>query len=273
MGMNNRLLRPRASGFNPRSIAGLKLWLDASDSTTITLNGSNVSEWRDKSGAGSPAAAQATAASQPAFNATGVNGRGSIDFDATESLAFASSTASFNYLHNATGGTMLIVWKPDTSSNPDAIRWLLNNSNNSSANTGISLSFDDRSSVSRNNRISMIVNRGASGVSTSSVVSNNDFIAAADAFCLLSVVCDNANATAGNRLFLYHNGTSSGVANTLTNAASTGNATTNLTIGNFGGGGSPASVAEMIFYEGVLTSANRSRVEKYLGKKYGITVA
>ena len=40
------------SGFDPRSIQGCSLWLDAADSSTITLSGSNVTQWRDKSGNG-----------------------------------------------------------------------------------------------------------------------------------------------------------------------------------------------------------------------------
>jgi hypothetical protein len=48
----------RSKQFDPRTIPGIGLWLDASDLSTITLNGSNVSQWRDKSGAGMPAAAQ-----------------------------------------------------------------------------------------------------------------------------------------------------------------------------------------------------------------------
>ena len=40
----------KISGFNPKSVDGLQLWLDASDPTTITQDGStNVSQWRDKS--------------------------------------------------------------------------------------------------------------------------------------------------------------------------------------------------------------------------------
>jgi hypothetical protein len=40
----------KISGFNPKSVDGLQLWLDASDTTTITQDGStNVSQWRDKS--------------------------------------------------------------------------------------------------------------------------------------------------------------------------------------------------------------------------------
>lgn len=35
--------------FSPSSIVGLNLWLDAADSSTFTLSGTNVTEWKDKS--------------------------------------------------------------------------------------------------------------------------------------------------------------------------------------------------------------------------------
>lgn len=44
------------------------LWLDAADASTVTLNGSTVSQWSDKSGNGRNAT-QSTAASQPAYAA------------------------------------------------------------------------------------------------------------------------------------------------------------------------------------------------------------
>jgi hypothetical protein len=34
MAMNHRTLRPSVSGFTPRSISGLALWLDGADSST-----------------------------------------------------------------------------------------------------------------------------------------------------------------------------------------------------------------------------------------------
>jgi len=44
------------SGFDPRSvIPGCSLWLDAADSSTLTLSGSNVIQWNDKSGNGNHA--------------------------------------------------------------------------------------------------------------------------------------------------------------------------------------------------------------------------
>lgn len=78
MGMNGRLMRPRASGpFTPKSISGLAAWFDADDATTITLNSGNVSEWRDKSGNGRHAA-QSTAARQPAYTTNSLNGRPAV---------------------------------------------------------------------------------------------------------------------------------------------------------------------------------------------------
>lgn len=271
MGMNPKLLRPKASGFNPRSISGLSLWLDASDLSTITLNGSNVSEWRDKSGAGAPAAAQGTAASQPAYDASGLNGRGTIDFATTRVMVFGSSTASFNYLHNSTGGTVFIVIRPGDSSDPNVYAPFLMNNADTSANTGISLVFDDRVSASRNNALVAVVNRGVSGAQTAAIIPSN-FFATANAYCVLSVAYDCGNATASSRLRAYLNGTVNATTNTVTNAAATGNASTNMTIGSVGGG-TRAAVAEMLFYQGVLSTSRRRTVEGYLGKKYGITVA
>lgn len=56
------------------------LWLDAADNNTITLNGSTVSQWNDKSG-NVRNVSQASSTSQPTYNATGFNNQPTIDFD------------------------------------------------------------------------------------------------------------------------------------------------------------------------------------------------
>lgn len=66
------------------------LWTDASDGSTITLNGSTVSQWADKSGNGRNLV-QATAAQQPAYNATTFNGRPGITFDGTDDILLSSA--------------------------------------------------------------------------------------------------------------------------------------------------------------------------------------
>lgn len=55
------------------------LWLDAADAGTVTLNGTTVSQWRDKSGNGNNAT-QSTAANQPTYSAANavLNGKPSV---------------------------------------------------------------------------------------------------------------------------------------------------------------------------------------------------
>ena len=160
----------------------------------------------------------------------------------------------------------------DTAADPNAIRYILTNSNTSSGSTGFGIFFDDRASVSRNNGFVTGVNRGVSGQATSSGFANNAF-PSANSYAVLSVAFDNANGTAASRVIARVNGTALSMGNTLTNAAATGNASTNLFLGNFGGGGTLRGVAEMAFYEGVLSATSLARLESYAGAKWGITIA
>ena len=57
-------------GFIPTQVAGLALWLDASDTTTITQSSGNITQWRDKSTSG----LTATAANNPTLVAKIQNG-------------------------------------------------------------------------------------------------------------------------------------------------------------------------------------------------------
>jgi hypothetical protein len=43
-------ITPASLPFSPRNISGLQLWLDAADQSSITLSGSSVTQWSDKSG-------------------------------------------------------------------------------------------------------------------------------------------------------------------------------------------------------------------------------
>jgi hypothetical protein len=102
MPMSPRLLRPvAASGFDPRTIAGLEMYLNAKVASSLTLNGSNVSEWRDLSGKGRHAS-QDTGANQPAYSATSWSGRPSVNFTRASShrllftpFALTTQTAFF----------------------------------------------------------------------------------------------------------------------------------------------------------------------------------
>jgi hypothetical protein len=98
MGMNPRLLRPTASGFNPKSIAGLLVWLDASDAATLgdqttgpggaTDNGP-VRYWGDKSGNGRHATNTGTLAGLPTLKTGALANKSVIAFDGGDAIGGA----------------------------------------------------------------------------------------------------------------------------------------------------------------------------------------
>jgi len=84
-----------AHGFSPRDITGCVLWLDADDSSSINLNGSNVSQWNDKSGSNNHAV-QTTAGYQPELISNYLNGKDIIRFGETTVDDFLSLTSTIN---------------------------------------------------------------------------------------------------------------------------------------------------------------------------------
>jgi|Laugrefabdmm15dn_1035133.scaffolds.fasta_scaffold06380_6 hypothetical protein len=66
------------------------LWLDAADASTITLNGSTVSQWADKSG-NNRGLSQATAAQQPTYRTNVLNGLSGVDFFQDKALFSSTS--------------------------------------------------------------------------------------------------------------------------------------------------------------------------------------
>ena len=99
----------------PAVLPNLKLWLDASDSSSVTHSSNAVSQWSDKSGNGIHAT-QSTASRKPTFNSTGTNGKSVIDFDGSSDFLNASGlsiTQSYTFAlvaktnNNSTGRDFL----------------------------------------------------------------------------------------------------------------------------------------------------------------------
>ena len=108
MAMNQKLLLPRASGFNPKALPGFVYWLDASQSSTITTQ-TGVSEWRDAAG-GTIKATQITANSQPAYQTAQQNGKNAVYFDGTnDSMGLGNLSASFS-----TAASAIFAYRPNT---------------------------------------------------------------------------------------------------------------------------------------------------------------
>lgn len=253
MPMNPRLLRPLASGFNPKSIANLGLWLDATDTSSLTFNGDTVSQWRDLSGNGRHFH-QATAAQQPNAVTNTLNGKRTLTF----SSGGMESATGKNIARNVGGITMFAVMKKDTTAN--GLLWFASrNGNNAQFRAGFQVS-------------SGTWQVGGRRLDADSFDGNSYEATGRLGPAVASNVYDYANAKA----FGYYNGALLATDDPFQTAGNTSD-----TDSDYVGIGSLASavnifagyIAECIVYRRALSEAERKRVEAYLGRKWGITVA
>lgn len=91
--------------FAPTDIANLGLWLDAADAASVTLNGSNVAQWNDKSG-NAQHASQGTAANQPVYTTAAQNGKNVVTFDGVNDHLSCGDVLDFG---TNTGRTVFVV--------------------------------------------------------------------------------------------------------------------------------------------------------------------
>jgi hypothetical protein len=236
--MSPRFLRPRpAGGFNPRSISGLDMWLDAADSATITLDSSAVSQWRDK--ARNSVFAQTTPNNRPTLST--INGRNAVSFDGSnDTLSCANPFTTFPL-------SMFFVQRVVSLTN-----------------------FGMTYTVGSNNDFNLRQN-GTTGQLqiqlTSTAVGITTPTLSTTAAQLISIVFDStlANSVA------YLNGTaltvSSGSFSQPTLSGTHWIGTRN--------GGFPLNglVAEVLIYSKTVTATERAAITQYLGRKWGITVA
>ncbi len=111
-----------SGGWSPASIT-TELWLDGSDASTITLNGSVVSQWNDKSGNGRHAT-QGDNAKRPIYLSNSINGRSTLDWDGTDDsmeITGAVSTTLNTILSNDDTHSIAILLEADVISNSPVI--------------------------------------------------------------------------------------------------------------------------------------------------------
>ena len=281
MGMNPRLLRPRASGFNPKNIAGLSLWLDASDSSTITLNGATaVSEWRDKSGNGY-AVSQATANNQPALTGT-IKGRACIEFDGVNDHLFSDGTG------------LAAIYSGDKSVTAFCVGEAHDAAENVASASGTWFSFGSTISGTQ-----FFYCRTNSGAGTLQIAIRNDASNTSGGFTAVSLgpaanlaagkgdffICSFSSPSQGLGVIRAHNVMTNvgdsipaprnmqGSTTTGATARVAGNSTTDrFTVGALGRNTFadfyPARLSEIIIYNRVISDAERAALVRSLGKKY-----
>lgn len=104
----------------PSNNSALALWLDAADASTLTLSGSDVTTWKDKSLSGNDAT-QTLGARLPTLSANWLNGLSGIAFNGTvDFLTIASSISAGGGL-NDRAATILYVAQSNTNTGTDRI--------------------------------------------------------------------------------------------------------------------------------------------------------
>jgi len=234
--MNPRLLRPLASGaFNPKSIAGLAVWLDGSDSDTVTLNGSNVSEWRDKSG-NDRHAVQATALAQPLFDDAALDGKSVIATNAQKNDHMV--VPAWAYVN---GNTTFAVFKTTGSNEAIYQRGAVNNGPRLAVQLA---SLELRATIH--------------GTAEGAATSDSDYTAEQWSI--------GASVVQTNSIQAFNNGVG-GAADTYSTQLSGDYDLTLFALNTSNLYGMNGGIAEFLYYDRALTTAQRQRVEGYLAWK------
>jgi hypothetical protein len=242
----------RRRAWTPAQLPGLALWLDADDASTITLNGSTVSQWNDKSG-NARHVSQATAANQPTLTASGLNGKPEIRFDGVNDYLAAASPLI------GTTHSLFVVFTPTIENQTGSLfgQW----------------------SAGQNGRFTILVNQISSGAPGAGFL--NTFNASAtggggSGGLAVEVAISNAptlitsiSTTGSEQWKLFKDGAewdSATIASVYTGV--------NSAIGSLNGTGSlfpfDGTVSELISLPSVLSTTNRQLLEGYLAWKWGI---
>jgi hypothetical protein len=259
---SGRLIAPVVlSAWTPAQLSGLALWLDADDSSTVTLNGSAVSQWDDKSG-NARNFTQSTAANQPTYLTTGFNGKSTLQTDGNDSLVLGVNGLG----RNVSGLTCAIVGLHPAAATFIANATELFISNGSVATTTRFLTTPNPS-ISTGNRYAIGGRR-----------------LDADSFATVSSSTDSPANRGNPWVRIAQRAYSDGVANHWTNgtqdltneviqtAGNTSNSDS-LAASIFAGVGSipnGSQLSEIVLTHSTMTNDDRQKLEGYLAWKWGL---
>jgi len=110
------------AAFSPASIAGLKLWLDASQITGLN-DGDAVATWSDLSGQ-SNSLTQGTASQKPTYKTNILNGKPVVRFDGVDDrLASAANFGTNNSLSGNLTTSVFVVYQKAVSNAGNVLGW------------------------------------------------------------------------------------------------------------------------------------------------------
>ena len=226
-------------GFDPRTIPGCQLWLDAADQNVMTLSGSSITQLRDKSGNGNHMVNNGTS---PLYNSSLINSVGGIDCTNGGALISSGIQNSANISF-----AMVAVVKSGIT------------------NWGSFFTHGDRDydfAVERQENTSSINFQTA-----------NDNSSCIITFTLDAPVLYFGTMTSGTSRFFE---SFSGGVNTIvtgTNSSTISLGSKIIRVGKSDNNNEPCNsfIGEIIYYNTVLTTIQRQQIEGYLAHKWGFT--
>jgi hypothetical protein len=268
MALSPRLLRPRAAGgFDPRTIAGLSIWLDGQDSTTILNSvspdtpatvGQTVRRWLDKSGNGRHAE-QTSGANQPTLASGGF-----VEFDGTNDILMLTNIASLT--RNIGYVAVFSVYRPTSIQS--------GNANSFQFSTASGPPFVRIVSGYTTGPVFRLSARRLDGDSQQVVASSNGPTAGVK--YVQAAIFHYANAAAALRVDGAQVGSSSSfhvagnTSDTDSAGAAIGGAPNNSTDAFQA---SHMGIQEVLVYVGtVLNSGQVNAIERYLARKWGVSI-
>jgi len=254
-------------GFDPRNIPGCVVWLDAADSNTLTLSGSNITAWRDKSTFSNNV--NSISATPPTYNSTD----SSVNFVAS-SGTFLRGTMSATYSNSA---SVFVVASIATQSTPAFPRLSMLGS----SATANSILIGQQLYVNGGNT-SVITylptgtNPASQGINIMTLVSNVTY----NTRQLITNVSSYIGTTFTISTLLNGDSQNTSVTTrTGTFTASGGNVATynKYSLANYPDAASTTGdsysgkIFEYLVFNSALTTAQRQQVEGYLANKWGLS--
>lgn len=240
-------------------VAGYKVWLDASDTATITQSGGAVSQWTDKS-ANAYTFTQATAAYKPTTAANTQNGKNVLTLGTNDCLTSTAASSVWKFLHNSTS-TCFFALKYNVSTyggHPLCTA-------DATAKVGIDC-FQENTG-----KFQSVILRGASGTYVVANVTGASTLGTA--FTYVTLISDPTNATAANRSDIRLKQGAAVKNNVQTGAVDNSNpaSTLNLFDGTPGANeGIDGQVGEFLIYDSILSASDILINQQYLANKWGV---
>jgi hypothetical protein len=246
------------------------LWLDASDSTTLTQTSGFLSQWDDKSG-NARHFTQTVSASQPAVTVSGLNNYDVISFDGTNDRLNSNAPASaWQFLHSSIRSSIYIVLQ---HTHTDTAGIVFNTNAGTSSRTGITYFIEDRTIVPASDSLAIYCTRAGGFTVFYGRIPDNSLPSGSP--CIYSAIT-NPTATLANRVANRVNGSGVAFVDTSSNSSATANNPTDtLYIGasSTSTTGLPffGFIAETIICSGANTLSDSEKFEGYLAHKWGLT--